>query len=227
MRPLSWIAPGILIVAIDFRLNAIDVLPDPIGWLMIAMGAWQLARPATVSAIGVAGVASLVEVALPYRWVQISPETGQVIHEKTTVRYAYPEILVYDGVSGVRLAFLVLGYATAGLAIWMLLRDLAARARSVGRLTAAHQLGLLRGLVPGLWIAPYVIGGIADLIAGRSFDPVWNDGLEYVALVGLVPVAWLVALLIVERDRAWALPTESPSPPPWLPRATRLAHRPR
>jgi hypothetical protein len=225
MRPLSWIAPGLFIVAIDFRLNAIDVLLDPVGWLMIAMGAWQLARPATVTAVGVATLASLAEVTLPYRWAQISPETGKIIDEVTTTRYAYPEVLVYDRVSGARLVLLALSYLAAGVALWMLLRDLAARARSMGRSSTAKQLGLLRGLVPGLWIAPYLIGMVTALIAGRSFDPVWNGGLEYLALAGLIPMLWLALLLGLERDRAWALPTESPSPPPWIRRTARLRWR--
>jgi hypothetical protein len=217
MRPLTWMAPGLVLVAVDFRLLAVDLLFDPLGWLMIAIGAWQIARPATVTAVGVAGLASFVDVLLPYRWVQIHPETGRVVEQVTTTRYAYPEVLIFDRVSGVRLVLLTLAFAAAGVALWMLLRDLTERAKGAGRTTTAKQLGLLRGLVPGLWVGPYLLGAVAAVGAGGSFDPVWNGGLAYVALVGLVPMLWLAGLLAWERDRAWALPRESASPPPWLP----------
>ena len=222
MRPLSWIAPGLLLVAIDMRVVAFDLLPDPIGWLLIVVGAWHIARPATVAALGLATAASFADVLLPYRWAHVDPATGRIVDEVTAIRLGYPELLIFDRVSGAHLGFLVLAFATAAVATWMFLRDLTERARAAGRSSAAKQLGLLRGLVPGLWVGPYLLASLASLIAGGSFDPVWNHNMEYVALVGLIPVAWFGTLMVLERDHAWALPTESSDPPPWL-RRTRPA----
>jgi hypothetical protein len=221
MRPLSWIAPGLLLVAIDMRIVAFDMFPDPLGWALIAVGAWQVGRPATVAAIGLAGVASFADVLLPYRWANIDPDTGRIVDDLTAIREGDPEVLIFDRLSGLRLLLVLLAYATAALASWMLLRDLTARARAAGRTSTAKQLGLLRGLVPGLWAGPYLLGAFATLISGGSFDPVWNHELEYLALLGLVPITWFTVIVALERDRAWALPTESARPPRWL----RSAHR--
>lgn len=219
MRPLSWIAPGLLLLAIDMRVAAFDLLPDPLGWVLILIGIWRIARPATVAAVGLATAASFADVLLPYRWTYVDPATGTVVDEVTAIRLGYPELLVFDKLSGLRLGFVVLALATAALATWMVLRDLSHRARAAGRSSAARQLGLLWSLVPGLWIAPHLLAAIAALVAGGSYDPVWNHNMEYVALLGLVPVTWLAVLTILERDHAWALHTESPHPPPWLPRS--------
>jgi hypothetical protein len=219
MRPLSWIAPGLLLIAIDMRIVAFDLLPDPLGWALIAVGAWQIARPASVAAIGLAGVASFADLLLPYRWANVAPDTGRIVDDLTAIREGDPELLIFDRLTGLRLATLVLAYAAAALATWMLLRDLTERARAAGRSSAAKQLGLLRGLVPGLWAGPYLLGALAALISDGSFDPVWNHELEYVALLGLVPLAWFAILVARERDHAWALPAESASPPPWLSRS--------
>jgi hypothetical protein len=222
MRPLSWIAPGLLLVAIDMRIVAFDLLPDPLGWVLIAVGAWRIARPATVTAIVLAAVASCADLVLPYTWAHVDPETGRIVDELTAIRQGYPELLIFDRLSGARLAFLTLAYGAACVATWMLLRDLTKRARAAGRWSTAKQLGLLWGLVPGLWVGPYLLRAVATLIAGGSFDPVWNQSMEYVALVGLIPVVWLAVLVATERDRAWAVPAESTGPPPWL-RRTRAA----
>ena len=221
MRPLSWIAPGLLLIAIDMRVVAFDLLPDPLGWALIVVGAWRIARPATVAVLGLAGVASFADLLLPYRWAPIDPDTGRIVSELTAIREGDPEILTFDRLSGLRLVMVLLAYTTAALATWMLLRDLTARARAARRTSAAKQLGLLRGLVPGVWMGPYVLSSLTALLTDRTFDPVWNHNWEYVALVGLIPLTWFAILLVLERDHAWALPTESPTPPPWLPRRSR------
>jgi hypothetical protein len=213
MRPLSWIAAGLLVIAFDMRIVAFDLLPDVIGWALIVVGAWRVARPATVAVLGLAAVTSLCDLVLPSRWAHVDPGNGRIVDDVTAIRLGYPEVLIFDRLEGGRLALLVLAYAAAAVAIWMLLHDFTARARAAGRDSAAKQLGLLRGLVPGLWIGPYLLGAVATLIAGGSFDPVWNHELEYVALLGLLPVTWLAVLAARERDHAWALPAEPPGPP--------------
>ena len=43
MGALTIIGLGVVLVGMEFRLNAIDVLADPLGWLLVALGAWMLA----------------------------------------------------------------------------------------------------------------------------------------------------------------------------------------
>jgi hypothetical protein len=207
-----------MMIALDMRIVAFDLLPDVLGWVLVVVGAWSIARPATVAVLGLAGLASATDLLLPSRWEYVDPATGRIVDEVTAIRRGFPEVLIFDRLEGVRLALLVLAYTVAAVAVWMLLRDLTARARAAGRTSAAQQLGLLRGLVPGLWIGPYLLAAVATLISGGSFDPVWNHSFEYVALVGLVPVTWFAVLAFLERDHAWAVPAESSAPPRWLSR---------
>jgi hypothetical protein len=225
MRPLSWIAPGLLLIAIDMRVVAFDLLPDPLGWALIIVGAWRIARPTTVAALGLAGLASFADLLLPYRWAYVVPTTGRIVDEVTAIQRGYPELLIFDRLTGPRLLSVALAYATAAFAVWLLLRDLTTRARTAGRISAARQLGLLRGLVPGLWLGPYLLGALTALLTGRSFDPVWNHAWEYLALLGLVPVAWFATLTVLERDHAWALPDEPPASPRSSPSPRSSRHR--
>jgi hypothetical protein len=225
VRPLSLIVAGLALVAIDYRFEALDIALDPVGWLLIVLGARQLARPVTVRVIGLAGVASCVEAVLPSHHARINTLTGEIIEGPVGSRLGTPQVLVFDRVSGLYLGLLALAVVLTGLASWMLLRDLSERAWMNGRRSTASQLGLLRGLVPGLWVLPSLIAMAVELIASGSYDPVWNDPLDYLTLVGLVPVVWLLVLLTLERDRAWAVPAASPVPPDWTDRPGRRRAR--
>lgn len=48
MHPLNLVALGIAVVALDFRLQAIDLLPDVAGWILVGVGLWQSGQRATV-----------------------------------------------------------------------------------------------------------------------------------------------------------------------------------
>lgn len=44
MRPLATLAWGLLLVVLDFRVQGVDLLPDPIGWGLGAVAALSLFR---------------------------------------------------------------------------------------------------------------------------------------------------------------------------------------
>jgi len=52
MRPLTFVAVGLAVVAVDIRTERLDLLPDALGWGLIALGAWRmsLTRPAIAAA---------------------------------------------------------------------------------------------------------------------------------------------------------------------------------
>jgi hypothetical protein len=60
LRPLATVATGLLLVLIDFRIEGLDLLPDPVGW---GMAAWSLSSLRTVHrGFYVAGVAAWLAV---------------------------------------------------------------------------------------------------------------------------------------------------------------------
>jgi len=44
VRPLALVAGGIALVVLDFRTESLDLLPDPVGWALIAVAALARAR---------------------------------------------------------------------------------------------------------------------------------------------------------------------------------------
>ena len=44
MAPLTGILVGMVIAAFDFRINSVDVIADPVGWILIAIFAGRLAK---------------------------------------------------------------------------------------------------------------------------------------------------------------------------------------
>jgi hypothetical protein len=44
MAPLTGILVGMVIAAFDFRINSIDLIADPVGWVLIAIFAGRLAK---------------------------------------------------------------------------------------------------------------------------------------------------------------------------------------
>jgi hypothetical protein len=116
------------------------------------------------------------------------------------------EHIAFDPASGLRLAVMAAAAAAAGVALWLLVGGLAHMALTAGHLRTARQLGWLRWLVPGSWVAPYLVVIAAAVATSDSFDPVWNGGLEYAVFAGLVPFAWLAVLLLQENGKAWTFP---------------------
>lgn len=42
MTPMGLVVWGMLLVAVDLRIDTFDVLPDPVGWLLVVVGALAL-----------------------------------------------------------------------------------------------------------------------------------------------------------------------------------------
>ena len=207
MRPLTFVAVGLALIAIDIRTEHLDVLPDALGWGLVAFGSWRLAL--TVPAIAAAATAllALPEVSLPYRFVMLHPETGERITPRPGVDLGYPEHLVFDDLTGWRLAAVAAATIAGGVAMWLLLGALATRAAAWERAGTARQIRWLRWLTVGVWTGPVLVMLVVSASAeDRSFDPVWNGSLELLALAGVVVVGAVVAVLLREANRAWAVP---------------------
>lgn len=206
-RPLSFVAAGLALVALDFRTDLPDLLPDPVGWALVGMGAWALAlRPAALLA-AVAGVASVAETALPYRYVRIDPLTGAVLDGDvgeigSAVDYSAEQRWTH--VSDARALAIGAAFAAGGAALWLLLRALALRASATGDGLAAGRLRVLRAVVPAAWSLPALtVIGVA--IAGdHGYDPVWDGHLEYAGLAGTLALGWLAVQSALDRDQPWA-----------------------
>ncbi len=216
VRPLPMMVGGLALVVLDFRTEALDLLPDIVGWALIAVAAWRLALRAAACLAVAAGTASLADAWLPYRYVRVDPTTGERVPDGLGADLDYPLRLVYDDISGWRLAAVALAALLAGLALWTLLAGLGHLARSGGRAGPAGQLRMVGWLVVALWTVPY-LGAVANAVASESgaFDPVWNGGLVYVWLVALALFAYLVVLLLRESGQLWTSPVGSLDLTPW------------
>jgi hypothetical protein len=105
--------------------------------------------------------------------------------------------------------------------MWLLLRALATRAAAWERADAARQLRWLRWLTLGVWTTPVlVVVAVSAASEDGSFDPVWNGSIELLALAGTVVFGAVVAVLLRETNRAWAVPQWSAY------RSTRLGRLP-
>ena len=210
MRALTLIAIGLVTVVVDLRTEYFDMLPDALGWALVGMGAWRLSLRWPAGAAGAAALLSLPEVSLPFRYVEVRvplPAGG----------FSVSEQLVFDELTGWRLAMVAAANVAGGLALWLLLGALAVRASAWERHRVSTQLQWLRWLTLGVWVVPYLaVLTVSSQRDDRSFDPVWNGGLEYLALAGVVVVGGLVVLLLSEANRVWAVPDRSVRPSAWL-----------
>ncbi len=214
--PLVWIAAGLLIVAVDIRTALLDVIPDPVGWALIAVGAWRLSMVRAAQLALATAALSLADLHLPYHQVQFDPVTNTYI-EPEPGRGGYREHLRFDPVTGWRLAAMTLAMAAAGAALWSLLTGLQRRARTRGEVATARRLSAFPVLVVGVWVTPYLVAvGAAVIRDSGSFDPIWNTmAAEIVAVAGLVTLVALALLLCLESPRAWAAPVDAARVSPW------------
>jgi hypothetical protein len=213
MRPLALIATGLVIVAIDPRTEYLDLLPDVLGWGAVALGAWRLGFSRAAAAAGATAIVCVAELSLPYRWIRVDARTGEPVAVAPGSDSDAPQHLVFDDLTGWRLAVAALATVAAGVALWMLLGGLATRAAAWERPRVARQLAALRWLAIAAWVAPVGVVIASEAGGDGSYDPVWNGRLELLAIAGLAILAWLVVLLIAEHNRAWAMPaTDRASP---------------
>jgi hypothetical protein len=221
MRPLTCVAVGLVLIAVDIRTEQLDVLPDALGWALVTLSAWRLSFTGPTIAAAATGLLTLPEVSLPHRLVMLDPRTGERITPRPGVVLGYPKQLVFDHLTGWRLAALAAALITGGLTMWLLLGALATRAAAWERAGTARQLRWLRWLTLGVWTAPVlVVVAVSAASEDGSFDPVWNGSIELLALAGTVVFGAVVAVLLRETNRAWAVPQWSAY------RSTRLGRLP-
>jgi hypothetical protein len=225
-HPLVLIVAGLGLVLLDFRTVSLDLLLDPVGWLLIALAAGVLALRWTAVAASVVAVLSASDAFLHYHYRPINPLTNHPV-DICPPGEQCPERVVYDPVTGWRLLALAASLLLGAVVLVVLLRGLRRRAVRDGDGPAVARLGLLLWAVGLAWGLPPVV---AVLLALRdqpiAYDPVWNGGAEYVALTGWAVVAWLMVELWLWSGRQWALPDRGLQPSPWAELMVRDRPRP-
>ncbi len=207
-------------MVVDFRTESPDFLPDPLGWLLVALGAFVLGLRWAAWGSMVVAVLSVPDALLEYRYRLIDPRTTKPVDrcpiEDLPLGQLCSERVVFDPVSGWRLAALAGAVSLGVAAVGLLLTGLRRRAMRDDDPTAARRLSHLRLAVVVAWGVPRLVGLAWSLSRDPiAYDPVWNDRAEYVALLGLVAVGWLAVELCFWVRRRWARPTGSAEPSPW------------
>lgn len=212
-RPLSLIAVGVALVALDFRVVAVDVLPDLAGWLLVAAGAWRLGLRLPAGSAFLAALASVPDLVTAYHHEALDPISGAVVPDPPPGT-AYDERVAFDRLDDVRLALALVAMAAGGWAVWRILGVVRERARSSGDDESARWLTALWWLVPLVWVAPYLGLAVVQGLGDDGFDPVWNGAYEIPAVAGLLVVAGLVWVLGSTSNRRWAA-TSAGHDAPW------------
>jgi hypothetical protein len=216
MRPLSLITGGLALVALDFRTESLDLLPDPVGWVLVAAGSWGLSLASVSWLAGITAALTVSDAALPYRYVRVDPLAGDRVALSERANVDLSLHLEFDPVSGWRLAAMTLAMSTAGVTLWSLLRGLERRAHAHAQSGTAGCLRVGRWLVAVVWVLPYLVAvGRAVVVDSGRFDPIWNGSAEYVALAGVAVIAYVVVVLARDSGAAWAQPEGPWYPSPW------------
>ncbi len=217
-RPLPLIATGVALVALDLRTPALDFLPDPLGWALIAVGAAFLGIKLAAASASLAALLSLAEIHLPYRYVLVDPTTTRVVDDCPSdlpLGMTCPEVLQFDPVSGWRLAGIGLAGAVGCSAVVGLILGLRRRALATGDRQGGQRMGVLATAVALAWSLPQ-LGAIGWAIVRQDgrYDVVWNGTAEYASLLGVCTLGWLVVELALHSGRRWAL-RGAGVPRPW------------
>jgi hypothetical protein len=201
MKVLWPMAIGVLLVGIEFRLNALDALADPLGWLLIAAGAWLLrARGAALLAV-VAAPLSGSTVWLGYHMALIDSTTGEEIQSCGADAFCYREVR-YDDLSTLR-SVAVLGAVLAGGAalVWIIRILRTEVGDPTKQLRLRQQLAILELAVAVVWVLPVAVFATRAVLSGDGYDPIWDEGLELLGYARFVVMAWLAVVLFVFADR--------------------------
>jgi hypothetical protein len=213
--PLTLVTAGLAFVALDLRVVSTDVAPDPVGWALIALGAWRLGRRGVAGAAVLTALTTTAEVVLPYRYALIDGDTGQEVRECVALHVCYEQLRI-DPVVDERLWLLALGTVTGGFVLAAILLGLRGRARELDDDRATARLGILAVAVTVGWTTPLVVG-IAAALASRTgrYDPVWNGTAEYAYLLGALSLGWMAVELALAVRRRWAMPPGHEEASPW------------
>ena len=205
MRPLHAFSGGLLLLALDFRATSLDLLPDIVGWLLIAWAAWCWRERAIVAVASVGAVASLPLVALPYHYVQYDVLADRTVVVSPETDLGYAEHLEYDLLTGARLAAYALSAAAAAAAVVLTVRFLSRRASAWAGPSAARSLRRLQLLMVAFvvtWSIPRLVA--ATLAFDDGLAPVWDDPAAKVALVGTVVAGALAIAFGIDAREPWA-----------------------
>jgi hypothetical protein len=149
MRPLVKVAAGLAVAVVDVRLGGLDVLPDPVAWVVVANGLGALSLPLARSLAWLAAGLAFGEVWVPVRdGIPLDPAGPRLV------------------------AALLYGLAVL-VTVWVALDGLERRAAGGDDPRAAEHLRLLRLLtvVPaalatvGSAAGVPVVAGLAGLVA--------------------------------------------------------------
>jgi hypothetical protein len=207
LRPLALAAAGVLLVALDFRVRAADLVPDPVGWVLVALAAASSGLVVPARWAVAAAVLSLSDFLLPYRLVAIDPGTGIELRAAADGS-SVSRVLLWDRVSDVRALVMAAAVAAGSMALVTLVVTVCRRASRARAVQDARWLGLAGGAAVAVWGVPYLVVALAAVGSPRRFDPVWNGGLEYLAFAGVGALVVFAGVLVRLRDESWAVPGE-------------------
>ena len=201
MKVLWPIAIGVLFVGIDFRLNAPDALADPLGWLLIAVGAWFLkARGAALLAL-IAVPLSTSNAWLGYHLALIDSTTGEEIQSCGSDAFCYREVR-YDDLGTLRALAVIGALLAGGAALVWIVRILRTEVGDpTKQLRLRQQLAILELAVAVVWVLPVAILATRSVLAGDGYDPIWEENLELLGYARFAVMAWLAGVLFVFADR--------------------------
>lgn len=206
-RPLPVIAGGLAIVALDFRVEALDLVPDPLGWAFVAIGAGVLSLRPVAWLAGATALLSVADAYLPYRRVLLDPESGAVV-ERCTSLLGCSEIVHYEPASGWHLTAMAASLGAATLTLLALALELRHRALAAGDGRGGDRWALLAGAIAVAWALPQAVAMGRGAASHDGYDPVWNGSAEYLALLGLVVLVATMAELWRRGGAGWAIPRE-------------------
>ena len=214
LRPLTLAAMGVALVALDTRVRRLDVLPDPPGWLLLALGAAMLGLPAAARWGVLAAVLSLADVLLPYRMVALDPSTGHVVHDAAPGS-ALPRHVRWEDISDPHTLLMVAAVVAGAFALGSLLVAVIRRASAAGDRTAARAAAVLLGAVLAVWAIPFAAVMLSAVVGAERYDPVWNGNLEFLGLAAMVVLLAVAAFFVRLRDESWAVPPEAVAASRW------------
>ncbi len=203
-RALVLIAVGLLLVGVDFRTSAIDLLPDPIGWVLVAVGAVRLGTRAAASLAGSAALLGLSDVYLGFGYELVDPETGDVV--ETCPRIECAEFIRYDAVGPARATAIAVAAAVGCAAIVVAFRTIRRRLRiDPDTRWTRPALGVFEIVLPLAWVLPIVVGVATAASRDLDDEPVWTGGAEFVA------EATAVVVMLAALTTGWLAKTEGRS----------------
>jgi hypothetical protein len=205
---LSVIAAGMLIVGVDVRLDAANLLPDTVGFVVLAWGAWRLVSVWWVALAVVGAVTAVPQWVLPHHYEQVEAAGG--VLPSGTRRVTTVEVLEFDRLGGLRLAAAALVVVLVVVLVVAVVSTLHRRAGRWNAQATTRNSALVGVGAAALWGVPQLVAMGAGAVDGNGYDPVWNGGLWGVQLVGSLAVIAFAGCLFAVAREPWALPIDQP-----------------